>query len=179
MRRTTETATPGTSTVLLLADDARELGRLGDLLGRVGARNIYRCETAEEAQQALACIRFDLIVAASDGSNPAHMAFVQWVRQAAPEVNRRPPVLVLMTRPQRIDVCEARDSGADLVCARTLPPYRLLHRIRRLKADRRQFVETASYCGPDRRFRSPAAGPGARRRRQDVATLPLAAGQSA
>ena len=74
---------------------------------------------------------------------------------------------------------QLRDSGANFVVSRPLSATVLLERILWMSREKRPYVETDNYVGPDRRWRDealPAGTPGRRQKDRDVAARIAAGG---
>jgi DNA-binding response OmpR family regulator len=91
---------------------------------------------------------------------------VRWVRRSAP-VPYVP--IVVLTGYSRVDaVVGARDAGANLVVKKPLSPQVLFDRLAWMGQGSRKFVETETYVGPDRRFKSIGPPDGLGRRSTDL-----------
>jgi hypothetical protein len=80
--------------------------------------------------------------------------FTRWLRRETPPPTRYTPVIMLTGHAAQSKVHKSRDCGASFVVTKPLTPSVLLQRILWLGADEREFVECATYVGPDRRVRN-------------------------
>jgi DNA-binding response OmpR family regulator len=64
------------------------------------------------------------------------------------------PIILLTGHASQNKVKEGRDCGVSFVVTKPLTPAILLKRIQWLAIDEREFVECATYVGPDRRVRN-------------------------
>jgi hypothetical protein len=62
---------------------------------------------------------------------------------------------------------QARDSGANMVIAKPISPSSLYDRLAWIALTTRQFVDTPTYFGPDRRFKIEGYPGGVGRRKSD------------
>jgi DNA-binding response OmpR family regulator len=77
--------------------------------------------------------------------------------------------IVVLTGYSRVDaVVGARDAGANLVVKKPLSPQVLFDRLAWMGQGSRKFVETETYVGPDRRFKSIGPPDGLGRRSTDL-----------
>ena len=63
------------------------------------------------------------------------------------------PILVITADTRTSTVKAARDCGANMVVAKPMSPASLYERLSWVAFHPRSFVETATYFGPDRRFK--------------------------
>ncbi|MFZ1989972.1 MAG: response regulator, partial [Alphaproteobacteria bacterium] len=89
---------------------------------------------------------------------------VSWIRRCESKEIRTMPILMLTGYTQKQAIALARDCGANSVLKKPVSPHVLFDRIAWVARNERQFVETANYIGPDRRFKSlgPPQSPGRR-----------------
>ena len=97
--------------------------------------------------------------------------FIRWLRREAPTQARQTPVIMLTGHAAASKVHKSRDCGASFVVTKPLTPAVLLQRIVWLSTDEREFIQSETYVGPDRRVRN--MGPPlnvAGRRKGDLST---------
>lgn len=163
------------SRALLLDDNAVHLEMLSGMLNGFDLRKQTKCATVDEAKQVAMGLEFDLVLVDSALAEGQGFEFIRWLRREALEVNRTASILVVTSGTRADDVGMARDCGANFVVAKPVTPQVLLQRIVWLGRDRRQFVETEQYAGPDRRFKIFGPPPGERGRRHDDLNADLGA----
>lgn len=153
------------SRALLLDDNRMHLEMLGSVLTGFDLRKQSRCETVEDARSAVYGAEFDLVLVEAAMAAEDGFGFIRWLRREGPENNRHTSVLVVTCATRSDDVRMARDSGANFVVAKPVTPQVLLQRIVWLGRDRRDFINCATYAGPDRRFKAfgPPVGMAGRR----------------
>ncbi|MGO4410721.1 MULTISPECIES: response regulator [unclassified Brevundimonas] len=159
------------STVLLIDDNPQALGMISSVFHGFGVREQIKCASAIKAVDLIQQRPVDLIVI--DCADPAmdSYAFIRWLRRETPAPLRFIPVILLTGHASQSKVREGRDCGVSFVIAKPLTPAVLLKRLLWLAGDEREFVESATYVGPDRRVRNfgpPLGMPG--RRRGDLST---------
>jgi CheY-like chemotaxis protein len=92
---------------------------------------------------------------------------IRWIRRRDKSPLRFIPVVVLSSYTQQRHVTLARDAGANLVLTKPVSPQVLYDHIAWVAKAPRPFVETATYMGPDRRFRSIEPPDGEKKRETD------------
>lgn len=159
------------SSVLLIDDNPRSLDMLSSIFHGFGVREQIKCESAVAATEILRRRMVDLILVDCSMPEMDGYDFVRWVRRETSPPLRYTPIVMLTGHAAQSNVHKSRDCGASFVVAKPLTPAVLLKRILWLGSDEREFVETASYVGPDRRVRNfgpPLGMPG--RRAGDLST---------
>ena len=79
------------------------------------------------------------------------------------------PILIMTSDGREKTIKLARDAGANMVIAKPMSPASLYDRLAWIAFNPRQFVDTASYFGPDRRFKIEGYPGGVGRRKGDQA----------
>lgn len=148
------------STVLLVDDQPTSLDLLSSIVQGFGVREQLKCPSAKAAveliqRRAVDLILIDCVMPEMDGYD-----FVRWLRREAPEPARFTPVVMILGHAAQARVVRGRDCGASFIVAKPLTPSVLLKRIMWLGAQSRQFIETESYVGPDRRVHNYGPPPG-------------------
>ncbi|MEE2524914.1 response regulator [Hyphobacterium sp. HN65] len=126
-------------------------------LNEIGFKSIEACSTIEDFQRQLKENSWDLIVA--ECSNPKIDIFrlVRMIRRG--EATPNPYSVIALTSWTRKGghVRQAIESGADDVIVRPFSTQFAEDRIRTMVRDRKSFVVTSDYVGPDRRSGDRAA----------------------
>ncbi len=91
------------------------------------------------------------------------------IRRKEDNENRTVPILVMTSDLRESTVKLARDAGANMVIAKPMSPASLYDRLAWIAFNPRQFVDTANYFGPDRRFKIEGYPGGVGRRKGDKA----------
>lgn len=161
----------GRARICVIDDSEPSLDIISQILLGFGVSNRFLCHTVEQAVQRLAIERFDLVIA--DAEMPDQNAFdlTRTVRKDQDNPNFTTPIIIASGYTPASKVLQARDAGANLVIMKPIVPGVLLSRIRWLARGDRQFVQSPTYCGPDRRTRSLPVPPGLTERRADALRL--------
>ncbi len=155
------------ASVLILEENPLGMSILTQILTGFGARAIRRCETVEQAEQAVQSTQLDLLIVDSLGPSGAGYDFVRWLRRSGIQPNCYSPVLLTAGHTPSGAVTLARDCGAHFIMAKPLTPISVLERVLWISKEGRRFVECDSYVGPDRRFRNDGVPTGMTGRRRD------------
>jgi DNA-binding response OmpR family regulator len=154
------------ATVMLVEDNPQGMDILLQIMRAFGVARIHTAQSAEEAQKMLGGLTIDLFFVAADLPSVDGFDFVSWLRRTRQEPNCHAPVLMVAGHTQLSKVEKARDCGANFIVAKPLTPAVLLNRVLWVAREKRCFIETDRYLGPDRRFKfmGPPAGTQGRRR---------------
>lgn len=137
------------------------------LLRSFGANNIVEARNSFDAIRTLTGQKVDLFLC--DDRLPPHggLQITHAIRRKSDNENRTVPILIMAgdTRESLIKI--ARDAGANMVVAKPLSPTSLYDRLTWIAFNPRQFVETPTYYGPDRRFKIEGYPGGVGRRKTD------------
>jgi CheY-like chemotaxis protein len=140
-------------------------------------RNLHRCQSLAEAQQVVSAYQIDLIVMENLLPGEDVYDFIQKLRRSEGDDNRFAPTVLLSAHTGASIVSKARDSGANFLIGKPISPKVLLERILWVAREKRQFLETDSFVGSDRRAAiedaeagpAPARNAGVGRRRGSAA----------
>lgn len=154
------------STILLIDDNQQALDMLSSVFHGFGVKEQIKCSSALEGKKIIQDRSVDLVVI--DCADPAmdSYAFARWLRRETPAPLKHIPIILLTGHASQAKVKEGRDCGVSFVVTKPLTPSVLLKRIQWLAMDEREFVECATYVGPDRRVRNfgPPLGMAGRRK---------------
>jgi len=156
---------------LVVDDNPQSLELLSQILSGFRLGKLTTCPSAEEARALVSRERFDLILIdfAMPGEDGLHLA--RHIRSEPALPNHTAPILILHGYTPEHMVMEARDAGANMVVRKPVAPAVLLSRIEWIARDTRNFVESAGYCGPDRRLRTVPLTAGVPERRSEALAL--------
>jgi CheY-like chemotaxis protein len=168
-------------TSIMLAD-ADHMGQsiMGQMLNGFGARNVTRCDDIAEIRRTLGTHTFDLIILDPASFGPAGYELTGWIRRAQQSPNRHVSVLIATGHTETARVGQLRDSGANFVVSKPLSAAVLLERVLWLSREKRPYVETPTYVGPDRRWHDaslPEGMEGRRVRDKEMAARIAAGGE--
>lgn len=140
--------------VLLIDDNPQALDILSSVCQGFGVKEQIRCNSALDATEIIRRRPVDLILVDCAMPEMDGYDFIHWLRREAPTQMRRIPVVMLTSHAATSRVNKSRDCGASFVVTKPLTPTVLLQRIVWLAADEREFIESETYVGPDRRVRN-------------------------
>ena len=158
--------------VLLIDDNLQALDILSSVVQGFGVKEQIRSSSAVEATDVIRKRLVDLILVDCAMPEMDGYDFIRWLRREAPTQARQTPVIMLTGHAAASKVHKSRDCGASFVVTKPLTPAVLLQRIVWLSTDEREFIQSETYVGPDRRVRN--MGPPlnvAGRRKGDLSTL--------
>ena len=153
---------------VVIADPSPYLGMLiHTMLRGFGANKIIEVRDSFSVLQALTGHRVDVLIC--DGALPPQGAFslTRTIRRHQTNQNRTMPILVMTSDTREATIKTGRDAGANMVVAKPLSPASLYDRLAWIALTPRQFVDTPTYFGPDRRFKIEGYPKGVGRRKSD------------
>jgi CheY-like chemotaxis protein len=138
------------------------------MLRAFGAGKMVEAKNAEEVLQALSKNRIDVLLC--DGALPPEggFALTRKIRRNTGNESRIIPILLMTSDTREAVIKEGRDAGANMVVAKPLSPHNLYDRMAWVAFNPRQYIDTETYFGPDRRFKNVGAPDGIGRRRSDA-----------
>lgn len=154
------------TTVLVADADIMGQNIIVQILTGFGARNIVRCGDATEVRRHLSITNFELVIVDPSSFGAEGYELVGWMRRELPPPNRHAPVLIATGHTAQGRISQLRDSGANFIISKPMSPATLLGRIVWMAREKRPYVETDNYVGPDRRWRDKALPEGSNGRRQ-------------
>lgn len=167
------------ASILLLDETQVGMSILVQIVTGLGAKQLYRCSTVEQAQEAAVSYQLDLAIIDSLSPSGGGYEFVKWMRHHAKEPNCYTPVLVTTAHTPSRDITRARDCGGHIIIKKPIAPVVMLERIIWVSKEGRPFLYSDEYVGPDRRFRDDGPPDGLGRRREDkLAAQPAAAAEA-
>jgi DNA-binding response OmpR family regulator len=143
----------------IIDTQSNSLRLMRDVLGRLGIKRIETYSNFKDAAGKLAGVTPDLLLIDADGEEAEVEAF-KLVRAIRNDVNTPNPfagLVVTTWQPTPVLLMRVTNSGADDLLVKPISPKQVLDRIVTLMKERRGFVVTADYTGPDRR-KSPREG---------------------
>jgi two-component system chemotaxis response regulator CheY len=104
-----------------------------------------------------------------DAKLPPHggLKLTHAIRRNINNENRTVPILIMTGDTRATTIKTARDVGANMVAAKPMSPSSLYDRLAWIAFNPRQFIDTATYFGPDRRFKIEGYPSGVGRRKGD------------
>ncbi len=168
--------------ILLLDSSALGMSILAQIFSGFGARNLYKCWTVAEAKSLLLENEVDLIVLNDEVAGEPGFEVVRWLRRLPRNTNSFASTILVSGHIKRAVVQRTRDCGANFLVSKPLSPRVMLERVLWVSREKRPFLETADYAGPDRRYHVAEGAENLGRRRtdleQDVANAMTASGMT-
>ena len=155
--------------LVILVADTSSFGRriIHGILRGFGANKVVLAEKPSELIQALYHQRIDMLIC--DLQFPPHggISTTRQIRRDTKNENRTSPILITTGYPSGSIIKNARDAGANMVIAKPMSANSLYDRLSWIVFNPRRFIDTATYFGPDRRFKIEGYPGGIGRRKED------------
>jgi len=154
--------------VILVADPNAYARRITNgILRGFGANKVLEVEQTLSLFQVLSGQKIDILLC--DTRLPPHggLMLTRTIRRNANNENRTIPILLMSSDTGESTIKNARDAGANIVVAKPMSPKSLYDRLAWIAFNPRPFIDTASYFGPDRRFKIEGYPGGVGRRKGD------------
>ena len=136
----------------LIVDDNKHMRALvKTILHALGSKNCRQAMDGADAFKELRHYPADIIICDWNMAPLDGMDFVRLVRTGNDSPNPYVPIIMLTGHTELSKVIEARDSGVHEFLAKPISAHSLYARIRSIIENPREFVQTKSYFGPDRR----------------------------
>jgi two-component system, chemotaxis family, chemotaxis protein CheY len=156
--------------VILVADPSSYMSMLiHSMLRGFGSNKVLEARSSTNVLQVLTNQKIDIMIC--DSRLPPHggLPLTRAIRRKQDNANRTIPILVMTSDGREKTVKLARDAGANMVIAKPMSPGSLYDRLAWIAFNPRQFVDTPTYFGPDRRFKIEGYSGGVGRRKGDKA----------
>jgi CheY-like chemotaxis protein len=154
--------------VVLIADGSSYFSMLvHGMLRGFGTSKVIEVRNAVDALRTLSSQRIDVMIC--DSKLPPHggHALTRAIRRKADHDHRMIPILIMSADTRETTIKRARDAGANMVVAKPMSPINLYDRLAWIALTPRQFVDSPTYFGPDRRFKIEGYPGGVGRRKTD------------
>jgi CheY-like chemotaxis protein len=154
--------------LILIADPSPYLCLLvHGMLRGFGANKVLEVRDSPGVLETLNTHKIDVLLC--DGALPPHggFALTRTIRRNPNNENRTMPILVMTSDTREATVKAGRDAGANMVVVKPLSPANLYDRLAWVAFNPRQFIDTETYFGPDRRFKIEGYPNGVGRRKGD------------
>jgi CheY-like chemotaxis protein len=155
------------ATVLVVDSNPQGAQILRQLLLGFGVRAPIHCDTAAEAQEVLRTNELDLIIANDALPDMSGYDLIRWLRHSKLEPNAFVSSIIICGHVRRTEVQKARDCGANFLLTKPISTQILMERVLWVAREKRPFLDTGAYLGPDRRFQELGPPKGGGRRRDD------------
>jgi CheY-like chemotaxis protein len=154
--------------VILVADPNAYARRITNgILRGFGANKVFEVEQTLSLFQVLSGQKIDILLC--DMRLPPHggLMLTRTIRRNANNENRTIPILLMSSDTGESTIKNARDAGANIVVAKPMSPKSHYDRLAWIAFNPRPFIDTATYFGPDRRFKIEGYPGGIGRRKGD------------
>jgi two-component system, chemotaxis family, chemotaxis protein CheY len=154
--------------VILVADPSSYISMLiHSMLRGFGSSKVLEVRNSVGVLQALTWQRIDIMIC--DLWLPPHggLPLTRAIRGKTDNEHRTMPILMMSSDSREITIKHARDAGANMVVAKPISPAALYDRLSWIAFNPRKFIDTATYFGPDRRFKIEGFQGGVGRRKSD------------
>jgi CheY-like chemotaxis protein len=154
--------------VFVIADPSSYLCMIvHGMLRSFGANKVMEVRNSLGVVQALTGQKVDVLLC--DARLPPHggLKLTHAIRRNSHNENRTVPILLMSSDTREKTIKNARDAGANMVVAKPLSPASLYDRLAWIAFNPRQFIDTETYFGPDRRFKIEGYPGGVGRRKGD------------
>ena len=157
------------ASILLVDSSNNGMSVLTQIFAGFGAHQVQKCKSIADARELVLEREFHLIVVNDKLSDGSGFKFVRWLRRLEGQENTFCPVVILSGYVRKSMVQKSRDCGANFLVAKPISPAVLLERVLWIGREKRPFVYSDHYAGPDRRFHDPKPHENLGRRRNDHA----------
>lgn len=130
-------------------------------------RKVWGADSNAEAIDLCKDHDFDLVIVDIKLRDESGLDFVRWLRDQGVSQIPFVPVIVVSSFSGRRQINEAINAGIDEFLVKPFRPIDLARRIDAVTYNRREFIHTPSYFGPDRRRFDNPSFTGPYRRKED------------
>jgi CheY-like chemotaxis protein len=154
--------------VIVVADPSSYWRRaIYGILRSFGANKVLEVEHSMDLIRILSCQKIDILLCDTQLHPHGGLKLTHMIRRNAINENRTVPILLMSSDTSEKTVKNARDAGANMVVAKLMSPNILYDRLCWIAFNPRPFIDTATYFGPDRRFKIEGYPGGVGRRKGD------------
>jgi len=153
---------------LVVDTDPYATEMLARIMRGFGLKNHSSVYTGEDAIRAVAEQKPDLVLVESRLPDMPGAEVIKRIRREESPAIRHIPLIIMTGHTVMSDIEAARNSGANIVIKKPVSASILFDRIMWAASTDRDFIESASYAGPDRRFKSLGPPNGIGRRSTDL-----------
>jgi two-component system, chemotaxis family, chemotaxis protein CheY len=154
--------------IMVVDDNRAMLVLVRALLRGFGCRDVIEVTDAADAFEAMRNSQVDLLITDMAMRPIDGAEFARLVRTGSDSPNPYVPIIMMTGHSDRHHVAAARDAGVNSFLVKPISARTLYAHISKAAQDKRGFVKTRSYFGPDRRVKTDEAYKGPRRRALDA-----------
>jgi CheY-like chemotaxis protein len=147
---------------VVVADDSKQMRSVvSGFLNAIGIANIREAKDANDAWDLCGSFNPDMMVADWNMPPTSGLDLVRRIRTAPDSPNKFLPIILLTAFNEEHRIVEARNAGISEFMLKPVTAGAFFDRVMALVEDDREFVETKTFFGPDRRrgVRPPYQGP--------------------
>jgi two-component system chemotaxis response regulator CheY len=137
------------------------------ILRSFGANKVLDVEHSMDLIRILSSQKIDILLCDTQIHPHNWLKLTHMIRRNPNNENRTVPILLMTSDSSERMVKNARDAGANMVVAKMMSPNILYDRLCWIAFNSRPFIDTATYFGPDRRFKIEGYPGGVGRRKDD------------
>jgi two-component system, chemotaxis family, chemotaxis protein CheY len=153
---------------VLVVDDNRQMRVLTrELLRALEMRSCFEAGDADEGMATLKSCRADLVITDLAMGKQDGISFARRIRMSTESVAPTTPIIMMTGHAEMSRVAAAIDAGVNTFLAKPISARSLADHVASALNDRRPFIRTATFFGPDRRRRQLPHYPGPHRRAED------------
>jgi CheY-like chemotaxis protein len=159
-----------TSVRVLIVDDNRQMRILvRELLRALEVRQCAEAEDAEQAARLLHAFRADLVITDLALGREDGITLVKRIRTLPDPTAARVPIIMMTGHSERSRVAAALEAGVNTFLAKPISARALADHVAAALGDRRPFVRSTGFTGPERRRGADQGYEGPWRRADDAA----------
>lgn len=146
--------------VMIVDDNQHMRSLVRAIMEAIGIRNVIEARDGEHALDKMRNNEVHLVITDWNMEPMDGIDFTRYLRSSPDSPDPFIPVIMLTGHTERAKVELARDAGVDEFIAKPVTAKALLARINSIVNNRRPFIRTGRYFGPDRRRKNmPFDGP--------------------
>src|SRR5438128_1214076 len=140
--------------VFVIADPSSYLCMvIHGMLRSFGANKVLEVRDSNGVIQTLSNQKIDVLLCGARLPPHGGLKITHAIRRNPQNENRTVPILIMTSDTREVTIKNAREVRANMVIAKPLSPASLYDRLAWVAFNPPQFIDTATYFGPDRRFK--------------------------
>lgn len=155
-------------TVLIAESNSFQRNILRQTLRSFGADTVVETETVQQCSRYLSNGAADVLICDAELEGGSAFSLIREVRMDKNHSKRSIPMIMTMSVSRRLPIHAARDVGANMVILKPFSPIAVYDRLAWIAHTPRDYWESDTFYGPDRRVRIDAEGEKQARRSNDL-----------